>query len=227
MKLLAVDTSSPVATAAVIDDNCILGSYTVQNGNTHSQYIMPMIADMLDKCGESAESMDAFAVALGPGSFTGLRIGIATVKGFALATNKPVIGISSLECAAHNLFLAENVLVCPLFDARHGNVYNSLFENGTRQCNDRLIAIDALLAELAGRRTVFVGDGVPVYATKIIDKMGEYAILTPQYRCHQCADVLAQLAYQRACNGMFDEITALNAIYLRPSQAEREYENRH
>lgn len=227
MKLLAVDTSSPAATAAVIGENHILASYTVQNGNTHSRYIMPMIADMLEKCGETVGSMDAFAVALGPGSFTGLRIGIATVKGFALAANKPVVGLSSLECAANNLFLAENVLVCPIFDARHGNVYNALFENGARRCDDRLIAMDTLLAELAGQRTVFVGDGVPVYAAQITAAMGGNAILAPQYRRNQCADALAQLAYQRAAAGEFTDISALSAIYLRPSQAEREYADRH
>ena len=227
MKLLAVDTSSPAATAAVIGDNHILASYTVQNGNTHSRYIMPMIADMLEKCGESVGSMDAFAVALGPGSFTGLRIGIATVKGFALAANKPVVGISSLECAANNLFFAENVLVCPIFDARHGNVYNAVFENGVRRCDDRLIAMEALLAELSGQRTIFVGDGVPAYAVQIQAVMGQQAVLAPQYRQNQRADALAQLAYQRALDGKFTDIGALSAIYLRPSQAEREYASRH
>lgn len=227
MKLLAVDTSSPAATAAVICDRRILGCYTVQNGNTHSRYIMPMIADMLEKCGESISSMDAFAAALGPGSFTGLRIGIATVKGFAVAMNKPVIGVSSLECAAHNLFLAEDIMVCPIFDARHGNVYNALFENGVRVCKDRLIALNDLLQELAGRRTVFVGDGVPVYAQEIAAAMGTNAVLAPQYRCNQSADALAQLAYQRAECGDFDDLAALSAIYLRPSQAEREYAQKH
>lgn len=223
MKLLAVDTSSPAATAAVIGDDRIIGSYTIQNGNTHSRYIMPMIADMLEKCGESIGSMDAFAAALGPGSFTGLRIGIATVKAFSLAAGKPVIGVSSLECAAKNIFPADGRLVCPIFDARHGNVYHALFLDGKRLCDDRLAALDSLLEELRGKQVLFVGDGVPIYAQRITAAMGKDGILAPQYRCHQRADALAQIAYDRAKQGNFDDLTALAAIYLRPSQAEREY----
>ncbi len=227
MKLLAVDTSSPAATAAVIGDDRIIGSYTIQNGNTHSRYIMPMIADMLEKCGESIGSMDAFAAALGPGSFTGLRIGIATVKAFALAVGKPVIGVSSLECAAKNVFPAEGQLVCPIFDARHGNVYHALFLDGKRLCADRLAAVDSLLKGLNGKKVLFVGDGVPVYAQHITAVMGKNGVLAPQYRRHQRADALAQIAYERAIQGDFDAPAALSALYIRPSQAEREYAQKH
>ena len=130
MNILAIDTSSTVASVAVTSNGKTLSEYNVCNGKTHSQIIMPMVSDALDKAGLKISDIDVFATSLGPGSFTGLRIGVATAKTFAQATGKKIIGVSSMEGLCANVSVTGDFNVCPIVDARRGNVFNAVYKNG-------------------------------------------------------------------------------------------------
>lgn len=222
MKILAIDTSSPVASAAVMSDGVLVGEYTINNGKTHSQIIVPLISDMLKKSGLSIGDIDVFATSLGPGSFTGLRIGVATAKSFAQALGKPIIGISALKGLAVGVDWCKNINVCPIMDARRGNVYNAVYKNGVSIKEDRLISLDCLIDEIDKEKTVFLGDGVFKHKDKISAFMGENAIFLPENLCMQRASSIAYLAYERALETDYDDVYSLEPIYVRASQAERE-----
>ena len=147
MKILAMDTSSVNATVAVCDENRILGEYTVSNERAHSQIIMPMLESLLNHCSLTIKDIDVFAVALGPGSFTGLRIGISAMKTLAQSLSKPIIGVSSLDEVASSFFGTDKI-ICPIFDARRNEVYNALYLNGNKFVSERVVDFDELLIEL-------------------------------------------------------------------------------
>ncbi len=222
MNILAIDTSSPVASAAIMTDGRLAGEYIISNGKTHSQIIVPLISDMLDKAGVTINDIDVFATSLGPGSFTGLRIGVATAKSFAQAMGKEIIGISALAGLCANVFCMENVMICPIMDARRGNVYNAVYKNGIEIKGDRLISLDDVLSEVGDEKTLFIGDGIVKHREKIESAMGEKAIFAPEHIAVQRASSIAYLANLRAEKGDFDNIYSLEPIYVRASQAERE-----
>ena len=222
MNILAIDTSSSVASVAVIKDKQLVGEYIVSNGKTHSQILVPIIDDVLSNLNLGIEDVDVFATTLGPGSFTGLRIGIATAKAFAQAKNKKIIGVSALDCLASNVAYGDGITVCPILDARRGNVYNALYKNGCKQTNDRLLHLDTVLEEVKGEKTLFLGDGVLKHREKISSFMGNDAMFAPENLLFQRASSVAHIALLRAENNDFDNIYSLEPIYVRPSQAERE-----
>lgn len=222
MKILAIDTSSPVASAAVACDGRLLGESIISNGKTHSQIIILLIDDMLKKAGVPISDIDVFASTLGPGSFTGLRIGVATAKAFAQSHNKKVIGVSSLQALSCNVPYNDGVAICPIIDARRGNVYNAVYKDGVTVKGDRLVSLDTVLEEMKAEKTIFLGDGVLKHKDKIIEKMGDNAIFLPDYVTVQRASSVAHLAYLRAVEDDFDSIYSMQPIYVRPSQAERE-----
>lgn len=222
MNILAIDTSSSVASVAVVSDGKVLSEYNVCNGKTHSQIIMPMISDALDKAVLKISDVDVFATSLGPGSFTGLRIGVATAKSFAQATGKKIIGISSMEGLCANVLADDCTLVCPIVDARRGNVFNAIYKNGICLKKDRLISVELLIDEINGNKTVFVGDGCLKHKDTIISKMGDKAIFLSEHLSMSKASSIAFCASLRAANNDYDEIYSLTPIYVRSSQAERE-----
>ncbi len=222
MIILAIDTSSPVASVALMKDGALLGEYIINNGKTHSQIAVPLISDMLEKLGMGIDEVDVFAASLGPGSFTGLRIGVATAKAFAQAGDKKIIGVSALEALSANVPCAENVYICPIMDARRGNVYNAVYKNGKTIRSDRLINLDDVLTELTGEKTVFIGDAVAKFKDKLRSAMGENALLAPENIVMQRASSVAYLANERAERDDFDDLYSLEPIYVRASQAERE-----
>lgn len=222
MNILALDTSSPVASAAVMSDGVLLGEYVVNNGKTHSQILMPMISDLLLKTGIDVSDIDVFATSLGPGSFTGLRIGIATAKALAQVGKKEIIGISALDGLCANVTVQKDVLVCPIVDARRGNVYNAVYKDGVKIIDDRLIPLDTILEDLKNSKVIFLGDGIIKHREKILDAMEENAIFPHENSSMQKASSIAYLANIRAQNKDFDNIFSLEPIYIRPSQAERE-----
>lgn len=222
MIILAIDTSSPVASAAIMSDGKLVGEYVISNGKTHSQIIIPLISDMLNKSGVAIEDIDVFATSLGPGSFTGLRIGVSTAKSFAQAMNKEIIGISALAGLSANITYPEDVLICPIMDARRGNVYNAVYRNGTTIKEDRLISLDDLLNEISEKKTLFLGDGIIKHREKIKSAMGDNVIFPPEHIAMQRASSIAYLANIRATNGDFDNLHSMEPIYVRASQAERE-----
>lgn len=231
MKVLAIDTSSNVATAAVVEDGRLLGESILNHKKTHSQKIMVMIEDLLKDLELTVQDIDIFAAANGPGSFTGLRIGVATIKALAHSVNKPVVGISTLAGLAYNLPYAEHIIV-PIMDARRNQVYTASYiwdEEGFRELSaDEAISIEECV-ESCGELldTIFVGDGVFVHRGFIEEKLGERAHFAPPTALMQRASSIAMLALEKAKNGEVEHYSELKPFYLRKSQAEREYDEKH
>lgn len=223
MNILAMDTSSLTATVAVLTDEKLLGEFSVSNKLTHSQTIMPMTDTLLKTASMKIKDIDVFAVSIGPGSFTGLRIGMATAKTFAQALDKPIIGVSSLEAIAQNFSFTHSV-ICPILDARRNEVYNALYKSGKEIISPRALHIDELLNELKDESVIFAGDGVLIHKDKILQNANWCA--APQHLLLPKASSLAYAALKRAQNNDFDDLYNLDPIYLRKSQAEREREEK-
>ena len=222
MKILAMDTSSVNATVAVCDESRILGEYTVSGDRAHSQIIMPMLDELLKRCSLDINDIDVFAVCLGPGSFTGLRIGIAAIKTFAATLGKKIIGVSATDEVAANFF-GNNKYICPIFDARRNDVYNAVFKDGKKITDDRICSIETVLSEMKDKEVIFTGDAVIKYADTITGASNSNWHIAPCNLSHQSASALASVALKRAKNNDFDSVDSLSPVYIRPSQAEREY----
>lgn len=229
MKVLAIDTASNVASAAILEDDKLLGEIILNHKLTHSQKLMPMIDALFQNCECKPEDMDLFAAANGPGSFTGLRIGVATVKGLAHGVNKPVIGISTLDGLAYSLPYCENLIV-PIMDARRSQVYTGTYiwdTDGFKTVEEpRAVSIEECVSDCGNfLETVFVGDGVPVHREYICEKLGDKALFVEANANMQRASSIGALALRR-----YDRAVApqeLLPFYLRKSQAEREYDEKH
>lgn len=228
MKVLAIDTSSNVASAAILEDDKLIAEYTLNHKKTHSQKIMPMVEEIMRSCECSVSDIDVFAAVHGPGSFTGLRIGVATIKALAHVAGKPVVGISSLEAMAYQLPHTPYWIV-PIMDARRGQVYNGIYawenDRWTELTAPRALAMEECIEEIkrAGRKAVFLGDGVPVHRELIEATLREQAMFAPAFCVLQRAATVAQLALERAKRGDTQSYLELVPFYLRKSQAEREY----
>jgi len=223
MIVLALESSATAASTALLKDDTLLAESYQRSGLTHSATLLPMMTDMLSRCGQSLESVDLLAVSAGPGSFTGLRIGVATVKGLAYGTDKPCIGVSTLEAMAY--MLPYEGVVCACMDARVGQVYNGIFriENGTvtRISADRAIKIADLQIELSalGERIYLVGDGSPLVKKALT---GIDAVFVPENIRYQNAYGVARLAMIKYMAGESGDASVLVPSYLRLPQAERE-----
>lgn len=232
MKILAIDTSSMVASAAVVDDDKLVAEYIINHKKTHSEQLMPIIEQVLQGCGTSIGEIDAVAVASGPGSFTGLRIGAATAKGLAHACGIKIIGVPTLDGLAFNLPYCQGI-ICPIMDARRNQVYTALYkwDQGSfyklkPYC---AMAISELLEDLRirGERVVFLGDGVPVHRDIIKNVLGDRAEFAPRNAGRQRASSIAELAMEALRRGEGQSGDAFVPFYLRKSQAEREYDKKH
>ena len=226
MRILAFETSAKAASVALLEDGRLLGESYQNTGLTHSQTLMVMAEDMLKAAGKTVADIDAVAVAEGPGSFTGVRIGVAAAKGFAWGREIPCYGISTLEAMAESLGAFQGY-VCPVMDARRAQVYNALFyvNQGTisRVTPDRAIALNDLSEELKNlTEPVFlVGDGSNLcYNT--LSKEVPNLVLPAEHRMHQRAVGVALLAAKQAQQGIAPGGADLTPNYLRLSQAERE-----
>ncbi len=226
MIVLAMDTSSVNATVAVCNENKILGEYTISSERAHSQMIMPMLDNMLSSLSMSVKDVDVFAVCLGPGSFTGVRIGMAAMKTLAQTLSKPIIGISATESVAASFPICDKY-ICPIFDARRNDVYNALYLNGEKLIGDRIIDFDELIRELGDKEVVFTGDAVLKYRQVIEDLDNPKWHIAPMNLSMQRASSLAFVAMERAKKNEFDNLYELLPIYIRLSQAEREYNIAH
>lgn len=224
MKILSVDSSAKTASVAVTDDEKLLSECFVNAGLTHSRTLMPMIDNALSQADMTIKDIDAFCVTCGPGSFTGIRIGISAVKGLALANEKPCAGVSTLHAAAYN-FADEKCIVCAVMDARCNQVYTALFrcDNSavTRLCEDKAISINDLFAELSGySETVYlVGDGAQLCFEEFGEKLANVR-LANESRRFQRAFGAAMAALSNASD--FKNSALLAPVYLRLPQAERE-----
>ena len=226
MLILAFETSAKAASVALTENGKLLGESYQNTGLTHSQTLMVMAEDALKQCGKTAADVDAVAVAAGPGSFTGVRIGVAAAKGFAWGKELPCYGVSTLEAMAESLGIYEGY-VCPCMDARRSQVYNALFraEKGklTRITEDRAIALKDLKEELKNpeKHIFLVGDGANLCYNTLAEEVPAL-VLPPEHRIHQRAVGVAILAQQLFDNGITPNGGELTPNYLRLSQAERE-----
>ena len=226
MLILAFETSAKAASVALLEGEKLQAESYQNTGMTHSQTLMVMAEDLLKQCGKTAKDVDAVAVAEGPGSFTGVRIGVAAAKGFAWGRQIPCYGVSTLEAMAEHLSIWEGY-VCPCMDARRSQVYNALFyvNQGKieRIREDRAIALSDLAEELktlAGP-IFLVGDGSNLTYNTLSEEIPNL-VLPPEHRMHQRATGVAILAAKKIAAGESGDGNVLTPNYLRLSQAERE-----
>ena len=223
MKILAIDSTAIVASVALCDDEKLIALYTVNNGNTHSETLLPMVESILKEAKLTPADIELFAVSNGPGSFTGVRIGCATIKGLTFGRKVPCVGVSTLEALAYNLKGADGI-ICPVMNARRNQVYNALFrfegDKLVRLCPDRAITISELAEELSDKEKIYLsGDGISITAPAIpAEKLG----FTHPVMEHQNAYSIAMCALNSYKEGNCVTDIELAPTYLRPSQAERE-----
>ena len=228
MKLLGIDSSSLVASVAVVTDDVLTAEYTVDFKKTHSQTLLPMIDEVVTMLGMDLHEIDAIAVSGGPGSFTGIRIGVATVKAFADVKGIPVVGVTSLESLAYNI--EENGYIIPIIDAKNNNLYSAIFSNKnyiySTEIKDFADNIDNALniynnfLASSQENIYFVGDGSIAYKNIIINNFQNKNIHFSTQNL-QSSISLARCAYSKYLNGFYGDSNFISPIYLRKSQAER------
>lgn len=223
MKILALDSTAKTSTVAVLENDTLLGLYSVNIQNTHSETLLPMVKSILESLKLTNDDIDAYAVSEGPGSFTGVRIGVATVKGLAFSRQKPCVGVSTIEALAENLTGFEGI-ACPIMNARRGQVYTGAFLNGERFLDDCCMMLDDLIPilEEKGAPIRFNGDGYDLVQDKEIANFRH----TPEFLRYQNAYSVGKIAYKKLISSEYVSDTDLRVEYLRKAQAEREREER-
>jgi len=222
MKLLAIETSTMLGGIAVMEDDTLIAESRMNVKTTHSERIMADIDNALKRSGLTIDDIDVFGIASGPGSFTGLRVGLSTLKGLSYATGKKVVSVSTLEAFAWNVPFSQH-LICPLLDARKKEVYAGVFEwsedGFIRVLDEQTAKLDILLAAI-GKPAVFLGEGALLYKDRIRAFLGEKALFgAPQHMVPSPANV-AYLCMRKARNDMFDNPEQLVPRYMRKSEAE-------
>ena len=232
MKILAIDSSGLVASVAVVEDDVLQGEYTINFKRTHSEVLLPMLDALKKDLQLDLESVDAIAVAAGPGSFTGLRIGSATAKGLGLALGKPIVPVPTVDALAYNLY-GSNRLICPLMDARRNQTYTGLYrftEDGTFEVvtAQKVCAIEEIIEEIngLGEPVIILGDGVPVFREAFAKLATVSVIEAPAHVNKQRAGAVACLGQLLYKEGKAESAADHRPEYLRLSQAERERKER-
>jgi tRNA threonylcarbamoyladenosine biosynthesis protein TsaB len=229
MRILALDTSTNVASVAILEDDVVIGEYSCNKGKTHSQRLMPMIQSLLEKVGLCATDMDAFSASIGPGSFTGLRIGVTTVKSMAFAAGKPVISVNTLDALACNLSMSK-ALLCPIIDARNNQVFTAIYKyvNGKlERLTDYLgIHINELVDIIRSMEgeIILLGDACTMHRDYFVSELGERLSIAPPNTVLAKASSVAVLARNAFLDGKLESCYDMVPFYLRKSQAERERE---
>ena len=231
MKVLAIDSSGMVASVAIVEDDIVIAEYNVNFKKTHSQTLLPMIDELSKMVELDLASIDLIAVTAGPGSFTGLRIGSATVKGLARALNKPIVAVPTVDAIAYNMY-GSSSLICPLMDARRNQTYTGLYEFVKKEKAYEMniikeqcaVDLGVIIEEIngLGRDVIFLGDGVPVFCKQIEEELKVPYMFAPAFLNRQRAASLAVLALSYEKEGRITDAAEFAPIYLRLSQAERE-----
>ncbi len=227
MLVFGIDTCCMAATAALVDERVLVAQTVVNHKKTHSQMMMPQIEEMFKISGIDPKDVDAFAAAVGPGSFTGVRIGVATAKAMAQAANKPCIAVSTLEALAFSSQHFDGI-AAPILDARREQVYNALFSCGksgiTRLCEDRALSLEDLLEELfeMDKDVIFMGDGTLVFHEEIKRKLGSRAFFAPRVSKMNLAGAVAEIGLEKFRNDETLSYGELVPKYVRLSQAEQD-----
>ena len=228
MLILALDSTAQVGSVALCEDETLIAEYTINTGHTHSETLLPMVESVLKIAGYTVDDVDLFVCTAGPGSFTGVRIGAATVKGIAFGKDRPCIGVSTLEALALNGVALDGIL-CPSMNARRQQVYNALFASDgtslTRLCEDRALAITELGEELATKcpdlPVYLMGDGAKLVYDALSESLGERLVMLPERLIHQSGYNTAMAGLRLYRDGVRTTDFELAPVYLRPSQAER------
>lgn len=227
MKILSIDSSSVTASVAITENGKILSEKFINNGLTHSQTLMPMVEDAINESKISVKDIDLFAITNGPGSFTGVRIGISCVKGMADALSKKCVVVSTLEAIAEPL-KNQDVIACAVMDARCNQVYTAIFNQGNRLCEDKAVLIDELGEELKqyDKKVVFIGDGSILCYEKLCENIQNCEVADENIRYVHGSSV-GFIAEEKIKNGE-EPIDSANLVpfYLRLPQAERELNNK-
>ncbi len=231
MRILALDSSGLVATVAILEDEQTIAEYTVNYKKTHSQTLLPMLDEIVKMTEFDLSTIDAIAVAGGPGSFTGLRIGSATAKGLGLALQKPLIHVSTVDGMAYSLF-GNTGLICPIMDARRNQVYTGIyrFEHEFEVVEEQMaISVQELIDKLNayGEKVTFLGDGVPVYQSLFEEGLKVEYCFAPAHANRQRAAAVGVLGMKYYAEGKVESAREHQPDYLRLSQAERERAEKH
>jgi tRNA threonylcarbamoyl adenosine modification protein YeaZ len=223
MKILAIDSTANTSTVALLENDTLISIYTVNTKNTHSEMLLPMVKSLLDSSRITADDIDAFAVANGPGSFTGVRIGVATIKGLAFGKDKKCVAVSTTEALSVNLEGFDG-LVCPIMNARRGQVYTCIYKDGKPLIDESCMMLDDLIPilEKYDESIFFTGDGYDL----TLDKEIKNKKPTPEYLRYSNAYGVGKVAYKKILNGEYTTDFDLRVNYLRKPQAEREREER-
>jgi len=234
MKVLAIESSSITASVAIVTDDLLTAEYTINHKKTHSQTLLPMIAQICEMTETEMKSLDLIAISNGPGSFTGLRIGCATGKGLGLALDIPVVSVPTLEAMAYNMY-GHDKIICPIMDAKRANVYTGIYTWSDKidmkihiLLNQCILPIEAVIDKLneLNKEVVFIGDGIPVSRSTIESNMNVKYSFAPAHLSSQRAASVAVLG-----KVLYEEGKSMNAReilpeYLRPTQAERELDKK-
>jgi len=227
MKILALDSSGLVASVAVVSEDQLLAEYTINHKKTHSQTLLPMLDEIVKMIELDIKDIDAIAVAAGPGSFTGLRIGSSTAKGLGMALDKPIIPVPTVDGLAFNLYGTDK-LICPIMDARRNQVYTGLYEFKDTEFvtveSQQAIGIDEIAEKInkIGRAVIFLGDGVEVYQEQLKTLMKVSYSFAPLHLSKQRAGAIGALGVINFKKGLAEDADLHQPTYLRLSQAERE-----
>ncbi|MBI4847453.1 MAG: tRNA (adenosine(37)-N6)-threonylcarbamoyltransferase complex dimerization subunit type 1 TsaB [Nitrospirae bacterium] len=223
MKILAIETATVAGSIAILDDNTgLIAEIRVDVKVVHAERLMPSIQWLMNAAGVSINEIDAFAVSIGPGSFTGLRIGLSTAKGFAYATGKPLVPVPTLDAFARTLPFC-SYTICPMLDARRNEVYAGLYRWDGGICGKVLpetaISPAELLQQINGP-TVFMGEGAKIYKGLILDSVKEFAVFAPASRMSPSASTVAEIAVEKLKEGTTADPVSLAPFYIRKSEAE-------
>ena len=230
MKVLGIDTSTSCGAVGLIDDGEVLSDYLLNIPVTHSERLLGAIEFVLREARCSARDVDGWAISLGPGSFTGLRIGVSTVKGLAFATQKPVAGVSTLDALASQVSPTP-YLICPILDARKKEVYAAFYRYGKgdvlgRQSDDQALRPEDLVRKV-GERTIFLGDGVRTYREFLLHSLPSFATFPagPLHVSH--GSMVARLGFDLLKKGKHLNVSTFSPIYVRPSEAEMKWKEKY
>ena len=227
MTILAIDSSALPVSCALIQDGHMTAEFTISIKLTHSETLMPLLDDMLKSAGMGLDEVDALAVSKGPGSFTGLRIGTATVKGLAMALDKPVIPVPTLEAMAFNIF-GTDALIVPMMDARRKNVYAAIYEYREGELSEIMpqsaLSLISLMEKVnaSDRKTVFTGDGIYSFKEDLEAGVRVPYSLAPPHLCMQRAGAVGALGEIYFNKGIFTDAGSFRPDYIKASQAEKE-----
>lgn len=221
MNILAIDTSGGVCTAAVLADTRLLSETYMDGRRTHSETLGVMVDQCLKYAELTTENIDLFACAIGPGSFTGLRIGAGFIKGLAHVSQRPATGVITLDALARNA-AGFNALICPIIDARREEVYTATYEGGSPKSPYRAVPLKKILAELDGQQVLFLGDAALKYQDMICSACPDFSVAHPGIALQRAASV-GFCAFDMYEAGVRQDVYSLEPFYLRETQAERVY----